>query len=162
MLPLPLAAEPLSLRLGGEDVHLLCMGFVPRSELVGHGSEVNLLEIIFERSGSGLIMFALCDEASGGCGLQLHRSTLMVRGSGFTILQTGSVLLSPSLDSSSMASVLKITLKCVFSEGVMVKVFGSDLSFLLTWMRERTAQSEIRTRTRLAIPPHRFLPCFKV
>lgn len=61
----------------------------------------------------------------------------MVRGSGFTILQMGPVVLSPSLDCSSMASVLKITLKCVFSEGVMVTVFGSDLSFLLTWKQEK-------------------------
>lgn len=67
----------------------------------------------------------------------------MVRGSGLTILQTGSVVLCPSLDSSSMASVLKITLKCVFSEGVMVNVFDSDLSFLLTWIRERTEQGRL-------------------
>lgn len=66
----------------------------------------------------------------------------MVRGSGFIILQMGSLVLSVSLDSSSMASVLKITLKCVFSEGVMVNVFGSVLSFLLTWMQERTAQDK--------------------
>lgn len=71
----------------------------------------------------------------------------MVRGSGFTILQMGSVVLSPPLDSSSMASVLKITLKCVLSEGVMVNVFGSDLSFLLTWMQQRTAQDEILTKS---------------
>lgn len=65
-----------------------------------------------------------CGEESGGCGL-------MVRGSGLTMLQTGSVVLFLSVDSSSsMASELKITLKCVFSEGVMVNVF--DLSFLLT------------------------------
>lgn len=57
----------------------------------------------------------------------------MVRGSGFTMLQMGSVVLCLSLESSSsIASELRMTLKCVFSEGVMVNVFGSDLSFLLT------------------------------
>ncbi len=69
----PLAAEPLSLRLGGDDVHLVfCMVFVTRSELAGHGSEVKLLDIKFEMSGSCFIMFVLCEEASGGSGLWLH------------------------------------------------------------------------------------------
>lgn len=44
------------------------------------------------------------------------------------MLHTGSIL----LHCSSMASAVKITLKCVFSEGVMVRVFGSDLSFLFS------------------------------
>lgn len=51
----------------------------------------------------------------------------MVRGSGFIILHMGSGVLSLCLGSSSMTSVLKITLKCVFSEGVMVKDFDSFL-----------------------------------
>lgn len=64
----PPAAEPPSLRLGGEDVHLvLCTLLVPRLELVGHGSEVKLLDMKFERSG--LCLFVSRDEASGGCGL---------------------------------------------------------------------------------------------
>lgn len=131
MLLPPLAAEPLLLRLGGEDVHLVLRVFFRlRSEFVEMASEVKLLDIKSEMSCLCLVMFVLHDEASGGCGLQLRSSALMVRGSGFTILQMGSVALSSSL--SSMASVLKITLKCVFSEGVMVSVFGSDLSFLLT------------------------------
>lgn len=100
--------------------------------MLGQGSGVKLLDIKLERSGLGSVLFAPCDEAAGGCALQLHSSGLMVRGSGFTILQTGSVVPRPPLDSSSMASELKITLKCVFSEGVMVKVFGSHFSFLLT------------------------------
>lgn len=57
----------------------------------------------------------------------------MVRGSGFIMLHTGSIL----LHGSSMVSVFKITLKCVFSEGVMLRVFGSDLSFLLSWITEK-------------------------
>lgn len=141
----PLAAEPLSLRLGGEDVHrALCTAFATGSEFEGWGSEEKLLDSKFESSGSSLIMSVLFDDTSGGCGLWLCWSTLMVRGSGLTILQTGSVVLCPSLDSSSMASVLKITLKCVFSEEVMVNVFDSDLSFLLTWIRERTEQGRLR------------------
>lgn len=69
----PLAAEPLSLRLGGEDVHLALRAvFVLRSELHGTGSEVKLLQIEFERFGSRSVMFVSCDEASGGCGLQPH------------------------------------------------------------------------------------------
>ena len=45
----PLAAELLSLRLGGEDVHLVFRTFfVLRSELLGHGSDEKLK---FERSG---------------------------------------------------------------------------------------------------------------
>lgn len=51
------------------------------------------------------------------------------------MLHVGSIL----LHFSSMASVLKITLKCVFSEGVMVRIFGSDLSFLFTWIPENKA-----------------------
>lgn len=54
----------------------------------------------------------------------------MVRGSGFIMLHTGSIL----QHSSSIDSVFKITLKCVFSEGVIVRVFGSDLSLLFTWI----------------------------
>lgn len=51
------------------------------------------------------------------------------------MLQTGAGLPSRWPDSSSMASLLKMTRKCVFSEGVMVSVLGSALSFLLTWMQ---------------------------
>lgn len=40
-----------------------------------------------------------------------------------------------TLASPSLASKLEITLKCVFSEGVMISAFGSDLSFLLTWIQ---------------------------
>lgn len=131
LLPL-LAAEPLSLRDGGEDVHLVLRALLAlRSGLLGQGSGAKLLDKL-ERSGLVSVMFAPCDEAAGGCALQLHSSGLMVRGSGFTILQTASVVPRPPLDSSSMASELKITLKCVFSEGVMVNTLGSDLSFLLT------------------------------
>lgn len=129
----PLAVELLSWRVGGEDVHLALLAFFAlRSALLEQGSGVKLLDIKLERSGLGSVLFVPCDEAAGGCALQLHSSGLMVRGSGFTILQTGSVVPRPPLDSSSMASELKITLKCVFSEGVMVKVFGSHFSFLLT------------------------------
>lgn len=46
----------------------------------------------------------------------------------------GFVGVSSVLGSSFMASEQRITRKCVFSEGVMVNVFGSDLSFLLTWI----------------------------
>ena len=128
----PLAAELLSLRMGGEDVHLVLRAFFAlMSELLGDGSWEKLLDIMFARFGSASVMFASHDEAVGGSRLQLHRSGLMVRGSGFKIWQMGSV--GPAVDSSSMASELKITLKCVFSEGVMVNFFGSDLSFLLTW-----------------------------
>lgn len=135
----PLAAEPLSLRFGGEDVHLVFrMVFRLMSELSGHGFEVKLLGGAFERSGFSLKV-VLCGEASGGCGSWLYLSILTVRGSGFIMLHMGSVVPSPSWDFSSMASVLKITLKCVFSEGVIVKVFGSDLSFLLTWTQQTTA-----------------------
>lgn len=65
----------------------------------------------------------------------------MVRGSGFIMLQTGSIL--PHC--SSMASVFKITLKCVFSDGVMVRVFGSDLSFLFSWKpgKNKSVQTQI-------------------
>lgn len=58
----------------------------------------------------------------------------MVRGSGFTILQMRSSVLCFTLASPSLASKVEITLKCVFSEGVMISVFGSDLSFLFTWI----------------------------
>lgn len=69
----PLAAEPLSLWLGGEDVQRVFRTvFVPKSELVGHGSEVKLLDVKSERSGSCFGKFASCDEASGGCGLWLR------------------------------------------------------------------------------------------
>lgn len=72
----------------------------------------------------------------------------MVRGSGLTILQTGSVFLSPSPESTSIASELKITLKCVFSDGVMVNSFGSVLSFLLTWTeKDNTAQDKAQIQT---------------
>lgn len=66
----PLAAEPLSLRLGGEDVHLaLCTAFATGSEFEGCDSEEKLLDSKFESSGSSLIMFVLSDDTSGGCGL---------------------------------------------------------------------------------------------
>ena len=122
----PLAEERLSLRLGGEDVHRVFSSFfVLGSELFGHGSEVKLLYTEFERSGWCCSMFVSCCEAPAGCGL-------MVRGSGLTILQMGYVSLALSLDPSSISSELKITLKCVFPNGVMVNTFGTGLSFLLT------------------------------
>lgn len=69
----PLAAEPLSLRLGGEDVHLVLHAVLGlKSELVGRGSEAKFLGIKSERSGLSLVMFVSCDEASRGCGGQLH------------------------------------------------------------------------------------------
>lgn len=112
-----LAAEQLSLRLGGEEVHLaLGVFFALMSE---PGSEEKLL------GRSDLA------EASGSW------SGLMVRGSGFTSWQTGCVVSCPAAGSAAMASEVKMTLKCVFSEGVMVKVFGSDLSFLLTYRRTK-------------------------
>lgn len=123
--PAEAAAEPLALRLGGEDFHrVACAGVGLRSRSAGHGSEVNL-DLESERS-------ALC---SATCGSQVGRSIGMVRGSGFMIPQMRCVVPSPSL--SSTASVLEITLKCVFSEGVMVSIFASGLSFLVTWMQER-------------------------
>lgn len=66
----PRSAEPLFLRLGGDDVHLgLCVFLVLRSELPPHGSEVvKQLDIKSERSD----LFVSCDEASGGCDVQLH------------------------------------------------------------------------------------------
>ena len=48
------------------------------------------------------------------------------------MVHTGSLELSGSLESASMASELRMTLKCVLSDGVMANVFGSDLSFLQT------------------------------
>lgn len=132
----PLAAEPLSLRLGGDEVHLVFRAhLVLTSVLAGQGSEVNLLVAKSESSGSLLVKFGSDGEASSGCALRLCWSGLIVRGSGFIMLHPGSIL----LHCSSMASVLKITLKCVFSEGVMVRVLGSDLSFLFTWMPEKKA-----------------------
>lgn len=69
-LPPPLVAELLSLRLGGEDVHLaLCTVFATGSEFEGCGSEVKLLDIKFESSGSSLIMSVLFEDTSGACGL---------------------------------------------------------------------------------------------
>lgn len=118
------AESPLCLLLGGGDFHLVACGlFVLRSALVGHGSEVKSTDLTSERSCSCGAMSVLVDGAWGGCGLQAHWS-LRIRGSGFIILHMTSVLLSPSL--SSMAAVLKITLKCVSSEGVMVTIVGSD------------------------------------
>lgn len=67
MLVLPLAAEPLSLRLGGEDVHLvLRTGFVFCSVLLGHGSGVKLLHSELDRSGLSLVTSGSCGGASGG------------------------------------------------------------------------------------------------
>lgn len=121
-LPLPLlAAEPLSLRLGGDEVHRVFRAhFVPTSALAGQGKPSLVRS---ESSGSLLLKFASHGDASSG-------SRLRVRGSGFIMLHAGSIL--PHC--SSRASVLKITLKCVFSEGVMLRIFGSDLSFLFTWI----------------------------
>lgn len=69
----PLAAKPLPLRLGGEDVHLaLRVVFALRSELPGHGSEVKLLHTEFGSSGLCPVMSLSCDGASGGCDSQLH------------------------------------------------------------------------------------------
>lgn len=63
--PPPLAAEPLSLRLGGEDVHLVLRAvFVLTSEFAGS-------EVKFGSSGSLLVKFALSGEASRSCGLWL-------------------------------------------------------------------------------------------
>lgn len=55
-----------------------------------------------------------------------------VRGSGFTIVHMGAgSRMSFTSESGSMASELRITRKCVFSDGVMVTVLGSSvLSFL--------------------------------
>ncbi|TNN65819.1 hypothetical protein EYF80_023971 [Liparis tanakae] len=118
------AESPLCLLLGGEDFHLgVCGVFVLRSALVGHGSEVKSMDVKSERSCSCGATSVLVAGAWGGCGSQVHWS-LRIRGSGFIILQMRSVVLSPSL--SSMAAVLRITLKCVFSEGVMVTIAGSD------------------------------------
>lgn len=128
-LPLPpLAAEPLSLRLGGNEVHLVFRAhFVPTSALAGQGKPSLVRS---ESSGSLLVKFASHGDASSGCSRRLCGSRLTVRGSGFIMLHAGSIL--PHC--SSRASVLKITLKCVFSEGVMLRIFGSDLSFLFTWI----------------------------
>lgn len=124
----PLAAEPLFLRLGGDEVHLVFRThFVPTSVFAGQGK---LPLVKFESSGSLLVKFVSRGESSSGCGLRLCGSSLMVRGSGFITLHAGSML--PHC--SPRVSVLKITLKCVVSEGVMLRIFGSDLSFLLTWI----------------------------
>ncbi len=56
-----------------------------------------------------------------------------VRGSGLTMVQPG-VPEASSLSSVCMASELRMTLKWVFSEGIMVTVFGSStFSFFETW-----------------------------
>lgn len=112
---------PLFLRLGGEDVHLVLRTvLVLGSVLEGKGSELKRVAVTLKGPG--------CDDASGSC------SGLIVRGSGFTILHVLSVGFSSSLDSSSIASEVRMTRKCVSSEGVMVSVFGSALSFLLFCM----------------------------
>lgn len=136
VLLLPPPPLSLSLRLGGEEVHrVFRKDFLLSSELGGHCSEEKLPGDDVEKSSSRLGKFVLCVEASGGW-RWLSSSHVMVRGSGFMILQTRSEVSSLCLDSSSIASLLKMTLKCVFSEGVMVKVRGSGLSFLLTWMQK--------------------------
>lgn len=137
----PLAAEPLSLLLGGDDVHLVLRAhFTPTSVFTGQGSEAKLPVVKSESSGALLAQILSHGEESRGCTLRLWWSKLMVRGSGFTMLHTGSIW----LHCCSMASVFKITLKCVFSEGVMVRVFGSALSFLFSWIpgKKKSVQTQ--------------------
>lgn len=69
----PQAADPLSLRPGGKDVHLgLCVSFALRSELLGQSSEEKLLDFMSESSGLDWEKVLSHEETSGGCGLQLH------------------------------------------------------------------------------------------
>lgn len=67
-------------------------------------------------------------------GVSMVTGTAMVtgvRGSGLTMAQVAGRLLPVP---APMASELRITRKCVLSEGVMVTVFGSSAhSFLVTW-----------------------------
>lgn len=66
---------------------------------------------------------------------------LGVRGSGLTMAgpHTGSREVCRPPASTSMASELRMTLKCVLSDGVIVIVLGSsEGSFLLTWTRVNT------------------------
>lgn len=114
-------ASTLSLRFGGDDVQRVFLrDFLLRSEVAGG---VDLDKSSWWRGKS---------ESSGGW------SSVAARGSGLMMLHMCPKLPSLCLDdSSSMASVLRMTRKCVVSEGVMVRVLGSLLSFLLICMRTR-------------------------
>lgn len=68
----PLAAEPLSLLLGGEEVHLVFRAhFVPTSVFPVQGSEAKLPVVKSESSGSLLVQIASHGEDSCGCSLRL-------------------------------------------------------------------------------------------
>lgn len=68
----PLAAEPLSLLLGGDDVHFVLRAhFEPTSVLTGQGSEVKPPVVKSESSGWLLVKIVSHDEDSCGCSFRL-------------------------------------------------------------------------------------------